>query len=132
MNRPTRVDPFTASVDSLTYDVLYEAFRDVGSETQRLEFKQPLDPEELARQAVAMANGNGGLIIVGFADPREGVPLQPVDFAGQIDEPGRRRLLSRIEARVYPSLQLDIAGVASQTHRALSAFRQVQRLPMSC
>lgn len=51
-----RLDPFTAPLDRLTYESVYEAFRDVGSETQRLEFKQDLNPEELARQAVAMSN----------------------------------------------------------------------------
>lgn len=58
-----RLDPFTAHLDRLTYETVYDAFRDVGSETQRLEFKQDLNPEELARQAVAMANGSGASLL---------------------------------------------------------------------
>ncbi|HET9392191.1 MAG TPA: ATP-binding protein [Candidatus Rubrimentiphilum sp.] len=104
------LDPFTAPLDQLTYESLCEAFRDVGSETQRLEFKREIDPEELARQAVAMANGSGGLVVVGFDDPMEGTPLKPFSFPDKIDEPARRRLLSKIQSRVYPSLSLEAAG----------------------
>ena len=118
-----RPDPFLDPFDRLTYENIYEAFRDIGSETQRLEFKQQIDPEELARQAVAMANGSGGLIIVGFEDPRENLSLVPHEFSGQIDEPARRRLLSKIQSRVYPSIPVDCAGFTAKDGRRLLALR---------
>ena len=107
------VDPFFDPLDRLSYESIYEAFRNVGSETQRLEFKQDLNPEELARQAVAMANGSGGIIIAGFKDPVEGQELVPVAFPDPVDEPARRGLLSRIQSRVYPSLPIDCGGYTS-------------------
>jgi len=109
-----RPDPFSDPLESLSYESIYEAFRNVGSERMRLEFKESLDAEELARQTVAMANGNGGLVIVGFKDPVEGQALEPSNFAGEIDEPARRGLQSRIQTKVYPSLPIDLAGFVSR------------------
>ena len=105
----------------LTYESIYDAFRDVGSERLRLEFKENLDAEELARQAVAMANGDGGIVICGFKDPVEGAPLTPSDFLLAVDEPARRRLMSKIQSKVYPSVPIDCAGytAADGTHRLL-------------
>lgn len=116
-----RLDPFTVSLNRLDYSLIYEFFRDIGAETQRLEFKQEVNPEALAREAAAMANGTGGLIIVGYKDPKDGVPLEPHNFTGGEDEPSRRRLLSRIQARVYPSLPLDAISYfnTERTHHIL-------------
>lgn len=116
-----KIDPFTTPLDRLSYDALFEAFSDIGSETQRLEFKQQIELEELARQATAMANGSGGLIVVGFKDPRAGAPLQRHPLNAVLDEPARRRLLSKIQARVYPSLPLDAATYSASdgSHQAL-------------
>ena len=116
-------DPFFDSVEKLTYESIYETFRDVGSERLRLEFKETLDPEELARQAVAMANGEGGIVIVGFADPKDDVALQKRDFVGDIDEPGRRRLMSKIQSKVYPSVPIECAGYTSKNGDRLLLMR---------
>jgi hypothetical protein len=115
------VDPFFDPLEKLTYESIYETFRDVGSERLRLEFKETVDAEELARQAVAMANGDGGIVIVGFENPVEDRPLTPRAFSGEIDEPGRRSLMSKIQRRVYPSVPIDCGGYISNDgcHRLL-------------
>lgn len=117
----SHVDPYFDRFEMLTYESIYDAFRDVGSERLRLEFKENLDAEELARQAVAMANGDGGIVICGFKDPVEGARLTPSDFLLAVDEPARRRLMSKIQSKVYPSVPIDCAGytAADGTHRLL-------------
>ena len=70
----SHVDPYFDSFERLTYESIYEALRDIGSERLRLEFKENLDAEELAKQAVAMANGGGGIVVCGFKNPRKDFP----------------------------------------------------------
>jgi hypothetical protein len=115
------VDPYFDPFDRLTYESIYGAFRDIGSEGLRLEFKENLDAEELAKQAVAMANGDGGIVICGFKNPIQGLPLTRSAFVFDVDEPARRRLMSKIQSKVYPSVPIDCAGYTSadETHRLL-------------
>lgn len=117
----SHVDPYFDPFERLTYESIYEAFRDIGSERLRLEFKENLDAEELARQAVAMANGDGGIVICGFKNPAEGSPLTRSDFVFDVDEPARRRLMSKIQSKVYPSVPIDSDGYTSADgkHRLL-------------
>ncbi len=68
-------NPDLDNLESSTYDDLFGYFGGLNQETQRLEFKAQLDVKQVAKEAVAMANATGGLIVVGINDPVDGVPL---------------------------------------------------------
>lgn len=106
-------NPDLDNLESSTYDDLFAYFTGLNQETQRLEFKAQLDVKQVAKEAVAMANATGGLIIVGINDPVDGVPLSSSHAELAVDEPARRRLRSQLLARAYPTLPIDVFGYPS-------------------
>jgi len=79
-------------------------------ETQRLEFKEELALQKVTKSVVALANAIGGILVVGFVDPSIGNALTPLGSGPTIDDLQRRRLMSRIQAKIYPALELEMWG----------------------
>ena len=117
LNRTSWLD----QLENLNYEELFAELAAINKETQTLEFKDALDPLKIAKAAVAMANAIGGVIIVGVQDPVEGRPLQASSTASfATDERACRQLRSKILARAYPSIQVDVFGCRTETSAMLS------------
>jgi hypothetical protein len=59
----------TRELQNVTYERIFDYLNSINAETQRLEFKRELQPLVVAKEAVAMANAIGGVIVIGFQDP---------------------------------------------------------------
>lgn len=98
------------SADS-NYDHLEPAV--VGQETQRLDFRRlAIRRPKVAHLACAFANANGGIIVIGFDDPKPGVEIVPSDTI-DISDKEITALAAAINARVYPPLPMEIHGYRS-------------------
>lgn len=97
-------------------DVRSLGSRNIG-ESLRMDYKEELKPtkggrKELAKDVSALANAEGGLLVVGVRDPeREGDPPKPEDFVGLAAKETLARdvessLLGSIAPPLYPSVRL--------------------------
>ena len=120
----TNGTPWLHQLPSLSYEDLFEELAAINQETQFLEFKQELDPVSVAKEAVAMANANGGTIVIGINDPVENKSLSAAETTSfGTDEPACRKLRSQILSRCYPSVSVDVYGFRSNADRAMLVVR---------
>lgn len=110
-------------LESASYDEVFTYLSAINAETQRLEFKRDLQPLTIAKEAVAMANAVGGVIVVGFTDPQDNVPLTHSGVRFAADEPARRKLQNQIQSRAYPMLPVDVFGYRSAADESMLLVR---------
>lgn len=101
-------DLFNERLDQFDYQVVRAELEAINEETQRIEFKRELDLQAVTKEVIALANAIGGLVVIGFEDPSLNKPLTPFGNGPAIDDRERRRLMSRIQAKVYPALDLEV------------------------
>lgn len=112
---------FHDRLDGLTYEDVFVVLAAINEETARLEFKRELDVGAVTQEVIALANAEGGLIVIGFEDPEPSVALRPFSTGPDTSDAERRRLMSRVQAKIYPNLSLEIRGfnAADASHRML-------------
>lgn len=107
----------------MKYEVIFDELAAINEETQTIEFKAELNPVDVAKEAVAMANAIGGIIVVGINDPVKGIELSASAAMGlRTDEPACRRLRSQILSRVYPAIPVEVYGYSSVDGREMLAI----------
>lgn len=114
------MNPFADRLETLTYDDLFKWIDSVKLENQRIEIKREYDADAVARIVAAFANAIGGVVFIGFADPKnQKEAIQPIDTVKSVDEASLRAIANQIQARIYPSCAFELLGYrnAEDTHR---------------
>jgi hypothetical protein len=101
---------FHDRLEGETYEDVFTVLAAINEETSRLEFKRELDFGDVTKEVVAFANGEGGIVVVGFCDPAVGKPLKPFSSGPATADPDRLRVASKVQAKIYPSVALEVFG----------------------
>lgn len=101
---------FHDRLEGRAYEDVFAVLAAINEETSRLEFKRELDFGDVTKEVVAFANGEGGIIVVGYVDPASGKRLTPFGAGPDTGDRDRLRVVSKIQAKVYPSVTLDVFG----------------------
>lgn len=100
------------ALELFTFDEAFAALDSLSQEGQRLEFKRPSGGYDYAWPACAFANAAGGIVAVGFEDPKAG-PLRFSADAPEIGDRAETALISAIVARIQPPPPIEIKGFQS-------------------
>lgn len=101
---------FHDRLEGRTYEEIFAVLAAINEETSRLEFKRELDFGAVTRELVGFANGEGGIIVVGFEDPSAGTPLTAFGAGPDTSDRDRLRIMSKVQAKIYPSVSFDVFG----------------------
>jgi hypothetical protein len=102
---------FHDHLEGRTYEDVFAVLAAINEETSRLEFKRELDFGDVTKEVVAFANGEGGIIVVGFEDPSANKPLTAFGPGPDTADRDRLRVVSKIQAKIYPSLSIEVFGL---------------------
>jgi hypothetical protein len=114
-------------LDSFTFNEFLDALQSAGQETHRLDFKRlEVGRPKLAQVACAFANADGGIIAIGFDDPKNG----SIELIGNVDisDKAISALANAINARVQPPVPIEIFGYAGSDGKSFLIIRVARSL----
>ena len=103
---------FGDPLERISADAFFAALKSMSVETGRLDFKShEVSHEQVARAAAALANAGGGIIAIGFHDPKEtGSELKLSGGSLDISNNGLTAWYAAIHARVNPPMTFNARG----------------------
>jgi hypothetical protein len=103
---------YVEDLRDLTVDDIYQFCDGIHEENQRLEFKREIPARKIAYIACALANAEGGLIVVGVEDVKHDAPVEFAPTSPSIEPKSLLGISNSINALVNPAVPFEIRGIA--------------------
>jgi len=113
---------FGEPLERIDSEAFLAALNAMSVETGRLDFKRhDVNREDVAWTAAAMANSDGGIIAIGFVDPKGG----RLQSSGSIDisNSALTAWYAAIHARVHPPMSFEVRGYAAPSRTEFLIIR---------
>jgi predicted HTH transcriptional regulator len=126
------IDLHQADLQKLSFQDVISWLEASAVETQRLDFKEILNPEAVVESACAFANAYGGIIVVGFKDPDKAKgQLQPTELALDLTDKALLRVNNKLVDSIRPNFKFEIVRFPQKLDSSTKPTFGLIRIPAS-